>query len=60
MGMNLTILHSLPGSLGAYDCLGSLCGLQGVWKVLLDLLIVRVIDQLLLEGPNHNYVSRIT
>ena len=47
--MNLTILRNLPGSLGAYDCLGSLRGLQGVWKVLLDLLIVRVIDQLLLE-----------
>ena len=49
MGMNLTILRSLPGSLGACDCLGSLRGLQGVWNVLLDLLIVRVIDQLLLE-----------
>jgi len=47
--MNLTILRGLPRSLGAYDCLGSLRGLQGVWKVHLDLMIVRVIDQLLLE-----------
>ena len=50
MGVNLVVLHSLPGSLGLLAVRCVLLDLLDVWEVLLGLLVVRDVDQYLLVG----------